>query len=43
MARDTKKHDWNKEQPHHADNGRITTEDFARKNPDKVTWVKEKK
>ncbi len=43
MARDTKKHDWNKEQPHHADTGRITTEDYARKNPGKVVWVKENK
>lgn len=40
---DTKKHDWNKEQPHHAGNGRFVKEDFARKNPDKVEWVKEKK
>ena len=38
-----KKHNWNKEQPHRADNGRITTRKFAEKNPRKVEWVKEKK
>ena len=43
MARDNKPHDWNKEQPHHADTGRITKEDYARRYPDKVVWVKEKK
>lgn len=40
---DTKKHDWNKEQPHKATNGRIASEDYARKNPEKVEWVKNKK
>jgi hypothetical protein len=39
----SKKHDWSKEQPHRADNGRITTEEFARSHPDKVEWVKVKK
>lgn len=43
MTKDTKPHDWNKEQPHHADTGRITSERYARNNPEKVTWVKEKK
>jgi hypothetical protein len=43
MERDNKPHDWNKEQPHHADTGRITREDYARRYPDKVVWVKEKK
>lgn len=41
--RDTKPHDWNKEQPHDARTGRIVTEEKARRNPDKVEWVKEKK
>jgi hypothetical protein len=36
-----KKHDWNKEQPHHAKTGRFVKEDWANKNPDKVVWVKE--
>lgn len=40
---DKKKHDWNKEQPHHVKTGRITSEDYARKHPEKVEWVKEKK
>jgi hypothetical protein len=43
MPKDTKPHNWNKEQPHDAKSGRITTEKFARANPDKVEWVKEKK
>jgi hypothetical protein len=43
MANDNKPHDWNKEQPHDAKTGRIRSEDFARKNPDKVEWVKNKK
>ena len=43
MARDNKPHDWNKEQPHHANTGRITKEDYARRYPDKVVWVKENK
>jgi hypothetical protein len=43
MAKDNKPHDWNKEPPHHAETGQITSEKFARNNPDKVTWVKEKK
>jgi hypothetical protein len=42
MARDTRRHDWNKEQPHHVDTGRITKEDYARSHPNKVEWVKEK-
>ena len=36
-----KKHDWNKEQPHHAKTGKFVKEDYAKKNPDKVVWVKE--
>ena len=43
MPNDTKPHDWNKEQPHRSDNGRITTENYARANPNKVEWVKNKK
>lgn len=43
VAKDTKKHDWNKEQPHHVDTGRITKEKYARDHPNKVEWVKEKK
>ncbi|MEA3002303.1 MAG: hypothetical protein QOH81_1091 [Sphingomonadales bacterium] len=43
MAKDNRPHDWNKEQPHRVDNGRITTEDYARNNPNKVEWVKNKK
>ncbi len=43
MARDNKKHDWNKEQPHHVDTGRIVREEWARNHPDKTAWVKEKK
>ena len=43
MAKDTKKHDWSKEQPHDARNGRIVSETRARNNPDKVEWVKNKK
>lgn len=43
MAKDDKKHDWNKEQPHDAKTGRIVPNDKAVKNPDKVTWVKVKK
>jgi hypothetical protein len=39
----TKNRDWNKEQPHHVDTGRITTEKYADKNPGKVEWVKNKK
>jgi hypothetical protein len=37
------KQDWNKEQPHRADNGRFPTRRYADKNPEKVAWVKEKK
>ena len=37
-----KKHDWKKEQPHHVVTGKITTEKFAVKKPDKVEWVKVK-
>jgi hypothetical protein len=37
-----KKHDWNKEQPHHVDNGRIVKKDWAEKHPGKVEWVKNK-
>lgn len=40
---DKKKHDWAKEQPHHVKTGEITSEQYARKNPDKVEWVKAKK
>jgi hypothetical protein len=43
MARDNKPHDWNKEQPHQVDTGRITSENYARRYPGKVEWVKEKK
>lgn len=43
MTKDTKPHDWNKEQPHHAKTGQITSEKFARSNPEKVAWVKTKK
>lgn len=43
MKKDTKQHDWNKEQPHHVDSGKITREAFARNNPNKVEWVKVKK
>ena len=42
MTRDNRPHNWNREQPHHVDTGRITTEDYARRNPGKVEWVKEK-
>jgi hypothetical protein len=37
-----KKHDWNKEKPHHVDDGKITRKDYAEKNPGKVEWVKDK-
>jgi hypothetical protein len=37
-----KKHDWDKEQPHHVKTGKITTRKYADANPDKVEWVKEK-
>jgi len=40
---DKKKHDWKKEQPHHAKTGAITTKRFALANPNKVEWVKVKK
>lgn len=43
MAKDNKKHDWNKEQPHDAKTGRFVPENKARNNPDKVEWVKDKK
>jgi hypothetical protein len=43
MKKDTKKHDWSKEQPHDARTGKITTEEYARKHPDKMEWVKVKK
>jgi len=39
----SRKHDWNKEQPHQVDTGRITTEKYADRHPDKVEWVKNKK
>lgn len=39
--KDTKPHDWNKEQPHKATDGRFASEKYARNNPDKVVWVKE--
>ncbi|MCX6752152.1 MAG: hypothetical protein NTZ87_01485 [Candidatus Nomurabacteria bacterium] len=39
----TKKHNWNKEQPHSATTGRITSRKYADKNPKKVEWVKVKK
>jgi len=40
---DERKHDWAKEQPHHVNTGRITTERFAVQHPEKVEWVKDKK
>lgn len=43
MAKDEKKHDWNKEQPHDARTGRIVPKNTAIRNPDKVEWVKVKK
>ena len=43
MAKDTKHHDWNKEQPHKATDGTITSEKYAREHPKKVEWVKNKK
>jgi hypothetical protein len=43
MRKDTRKHDWSKEQPHHVVTGRITTEKYARAHPEKVEWVKNKK
>jgi hypothetical protein len=43
QKKDNKPHDWNKEQPHHAETGKITTERYAREHPSKVEWVKEKK
>jgi hypothetical protein len=43
MTKDNKNHDWNKEQPHDAKNGRFVPEKVARNNPNKVEWVKEKK
>lgn len=41
--KDGKKHDWNKEKPHHVDNGRIVSRKYAEKYPGKVEWVKDKK
>jgi hypothetical protein len=38
----SKKRDWNKEQPHHVDDGRIVKRDWAEKHPNKVEWVKNK-
>ena len=43
MTKDTKKHDWGKEQPHDVRTGRFVPDEKARNNPDKVEWVKEKK
>lgn len=43
MVKDTKKHDWSKEQPHHVKTGEITTEKYAREHPENVEWVKNKK
>lgn len=43
MTNDNKKHNWNREQPHHVETGRITPEKYAVKHPEKVEWVKEKK
>jgi hypothetical protein len=43
MPKDNKKHDWNKEQPHHVKNGEITSEEYAREHPEIVEWVKNKK
>ncbi len=43
MAEDNKKHDWKKEQPHDAKTGKIRDENYARKHPEKVEWVKNKK
>ena len=41
--KDNKEHDWNQEQPHDAETGRIVSERKARNNPDDVVWVKNKK
>ena len=41
--KDDRPHDWNKEQPHHVETGKITTEKYTRERPEKVEWVKEKK
>jgi hypothetical protein len=35
-----KQRDWNKEQPHKANNGQIASREYAKKHPEKVTWVK---
>ncbi len=39
----TGKHNWAKEQPHHATTGKITTRKYAQKHPSKVEWVRSKK
>jgi hypothetical protein len=38
-AKDTKKHNWGKAQPHQGSTGKITSRGYARNNPRKVTWV----
>jgi len=35
--------DWSKVQPHQVNTGKITTRNYANKNPGKVEWVKSKK
>lgn len=42
MAKPKQQHDWTKAQPHHVVTGKITTEAFAEKHPEKVEWVKAK-
>jgi hypothetical protein len=37
-----RKHDWNKEQPHHVVNGKIVKRKYAEDHPEKVEWVKNK-
>jgi hypothetical protein len=39
MSKNTKQHDWAKAQPHHVVTGKITTEKYADKHPEKVEWV----
>ncbi len=42
MAKDKRRHDWAKAQPHDAKTGKITTKKFAETNPNKVEWVRAK-
>ena len=43
MSKYNKKYNWNNEQPHHVDTGKITTKKYAINHPGKVEWVKNKK